>query len=783
MTKTLLSLSIVGLAIAATAQTVPVVGATSSSAQAGYLGPQNLIDPNGLVADPPGSDNYRLKADALNYTSGYGNPNDEAPLVHFDFGKPFIVNKFRVWNANGPGYTWRGFKDVTIQYSNDSRKWVTIPERFRFAQAPGLDSYFGELKTLPRPVRARYIRFCCNRTWRNFPQSDVASLGRVRFFSGGTVQPPLPENGPFPNDAGVIDVKEAPYFAKGDGVTDDTAAIQKAIRDWEGQDRQIFLPAGTYLVSAPIRFTANTSANRNYFYGRNHLRGAGKDATTIRLKDLTLTDPKAPQAVLSTGLISFWNGNYEETTADWFNNSVRDLTIDTGKGNPGAKGLEFFSNNVGSVRDVRITSGDGQGEVGLELGHADKNGPLLVKGLEVSGFKLGVHTGATVNSQTFEDITLRNQTAVGFQNDGQCVSIRTLNVSGAVPGFVNTYGFATVIDGTFTGSGGANKVAAISNGELLFARNIQATGYKWAVDNQSGTGRDVRTSFVGSYFSTGATQTLFPVRSTASINLPVSDAPFLMPDPAGTWANVRNYRLTTEADDSAAFQRAIDSGATTVYLPADAAIILRADVILRKNVRRVVGFYASIAAADGARIRALSRGTNVIFAEQFKYVPFENASANGLAVRDSEVSVSGTGVGDLFLENIAGEFKFGRQRVFGRQINSEPEGLKISNAGGKLWILGLKTERAGTLIQTTNGGTTEVLGGLCYTTTNGTDPMFTSVDSRLSLTLAEVAYGPTPYATLVRETRAGVQKELLRGQAPFRFSWMNGSAILLFRGG
>jgi hypothetical protein len=578
---------------------VTIVEAKASSAQVGYLGPQNIIDASGLTEDPPGSKNFRFSSGALNYTSGYGNPNDEAPLVHFDFGRAVTVNRFRVWNANGPGYTWRGFKDVTIQYSQNALKWVTIPERFQFAQAPGQDAYFGELKNLPRPIRARYVRFCCNSTWRNFPQSDVASLGRVAFFSGGTVPSPTPEMGRFPRDAGVVNVQDAPYFAKGDGVTDDTAAIQRAILDWEGQDKQIYLPEGTYVVSAPLRFTANTSANRNWFFGRNHLRGDGKDETIIRLKDRTLTNAAAPQPVLSTGLISFWNGSWEETTADWFNCSIRDVTIDTGMGNPGAKGLEFYTNNVGSVRDVRIVSGDGQGEVGLELGHADKNGPLLIKGLEVSGFKLGVHTGATVNSQTFEDITLTGQTDKAFFNDGQCVSVRGLTTTGAVPAFVNRYGFATVVDAVLTGTGGADKLAAITNGELLFARNIQTSGFKFTIDNQSGTGKDIVNSFGGSYVSTGSPQTLFAGTPVRSLNLPVADVKVPDADPASKWANVRNFRWTTESDDSAAFQRAIDSGATTVYLPADARIILRTDVLVRKNVKNLVGLYANIAAVEG----------------------------------------------------------------------------------------------------------------------------------------------------------------------------------------
>ncbi|NJK90767.1 MAG: hypothetical protein HC904_02380 [Blastochloris sp.] len=33
----------------------------------------------------------------------------------------------------------------------------------------------------------------------------------------------------FPADAGLVDITKPPYLAKGDGVTDDTAAIQKAL--------------------------------------------------------------------------------------------------------------------------------------------------------------------------------------------------------------------------------------------------------------------------------------------------------------------------------------------------------------------------------------------------------------------------------------------------------------------------------------------------------------------------------------------------------------------------
>ncbi|MCK5802853.1 MAG: hypothetical protein KAI66_08475, partial [Lentisphaeria bacterium] len=53
---------------------------------------------------------------------------------------------------------------------------------------------------------------------------------------------------------GVVNVKNAPYGAAGDSVTDDTAALQKAI----DENEIVFLPKGYYRVSDTIRLRANT---------------------------------------------------------------------------------------------------------------------------------------------------------------------------------------------------------------------------------------------------------------------------------------------------------------------------------------------------------------------------------------------------------------------------------------------------------------------------------------------------------------------------------------------
>ena len=49
-----------------------------------------------------------------------------------------------------------------------------------------------------------------------------------------------------------INVKDAPYNAKGDGTTDDTAAIQAAYAAAKTSGDNVRIPSGTYLLSEDI---------------------------------------------------------------------------------------------------------------------------------------------------------------------------------------------------------------------------------------------------------------------------------------------------------------------------------------------------------------------------------------------------------------------------------------------------------------------------------------------------------------------------------------------------
>lgn len=582
--------------------------------------------------------------------------------------------------------------------------------------------------------------------------------------------PPEPA---YPSSPWVIDVTRPPYNAKGDGIADDTDSLQSALNETVGRHKALYLPKGTYLISRTLTWPKKWNGRENW--GFTIVRGQHRDLVTLRLKDGTFTNAAKPQALM-------WCGGFG--SADWFHTYVEQVTFDVGSSNPGATGLQFYSNNSGAVRDCRFVAGTGSGAVGLDLGHRDMNGPLLVRNCEVLGFRRGVATAHSVNGQTFEYLTLRGQTEFGFDNAGQTICIRGLSMEGDVPA-VRTYGTMTLVDAVLTGRASASNNPAIINynGGRIYVRDATTRGYRRALadiatpdfaaafrvvgpDKEGSLGPAIR-----EYSSHPATRVFGAAGQ--SLRLPIKETPEPIADPVAAWANVDVFGAdpTGRDDSSTAIQKAMDSGATTVFLPG--SYNLRSTVTIRGRVRRIVGLGGTINYGKGLKpdLRLVDGDAPVVHIEHFSNIHggLEVDTRRTLVLRSvSDCALKFTARaegGELFAEDfVTHGLEIRKQRVWARQLNIENEGTHLSNDASDLWVLGYKTERGGTLLHTRAGGRSEVLGGFSYTTTAGKlAPMFVTDEASVFAFFAEVCYSGDPFATILRETRRGESREIKRG--------------------
>ena len=561
----------------------------------------------------------------------------------------------------------------------------------------------------------------------------------------------------FPSNFIVANIKTK-YGAKGDGITDDTAAIQKALddernenRDYFGKPKAIYFPAGTYLISDTLTWKGCCM----------NLQGQGAGVSIIKLKDKTkiFGDRNTPKAVIHT-----IDGNMS------FRQNITDLTVDTGKNNPGAIGIDYISNNFGSLWNVSIRSGDGQGKVGLDMSR-QWAGPCLIKNVQIDGFDYGILTKNLEYSPTFEHITLQQQKVAGILNDGNTLAIRKLQSKNSVPAIQNQarVGMIIVVDGNF--QGGAANVSAIENNGYLYARNIKTSGYQSAIRHKETT---VPGTSVSEYVS-DKIYNLFdsPKRS---LNLPIEETPIFEDKNLANWAGFTPKWY----GDTGSLQEALNSGKATIYFPFSTYFSHDQKVVkVPASVRRIVGF-SSVVNGGGIVFRIEQNSDKPLIIEQFGYgVAVEHASPRTVVIQHGGYEYKDfPKSGKLFLEDVGISLRINYpHQVWARQLNVESldaARTKIENKGGTLWILGLKTEGKGSVINTTQSGKTEVLGTLIYPVQDFTakekqEAAFISNNSSQSLIYSVSAYSENKnYDIQVEETRNGVKRQLLTKDFPGR---------------
>ena len=572
----------------------------------------------------------------------------------------------------------------------------------------------------------------------------------------------------FPADAGVIDVTRPPYHARGDGKMDCRAAIEQALQDHPDDNCIIYLPNGTYRVTGPLRWPYATKPTEGS-QRATILQGQSRNGVVIKLSDYSpgYGTVGRPRSVL-------WMGD-ELTTHE--RNAVRNLTIDTGVGNVGAVGIHLNTSEQGCLRHLTLRGG---GVAGIDAGHSDKVGPCLINDVRVEGFDIGLRSAFTVNSLTLEHCEFVGQKSAAVRNQGQVLSIRDMRSTNEVTAIDNrdAVGLVTVLDSTFQGLPAKRQGPAIYNKGLLYVRNVTTPGYTNAVENRipdvPGTvGPEIRE------FNSHAPFNLFPAPS-ASLGLEIKETPDVPWDPPSAWVSPLKFGGAPNDgnDDSRALQQAIDSGATTVYLPRG-SWHLTSTVVIRGKVRRLIGCEAdlNVVGPPGVPGFRIENGeAPVVILERLatrssQSVLFEMATDRTLVVSSCQ-GVRGilSGKGDIFLEDVssARSWTIRSNRVWARQWNLTGDGEKVRNEGGQFWALGMRAEKSGTMINTLAHGRSELLGGLCVASSGyKLEPMFAITDASATLFAGEASLGGNPFSTIVSETRgAQVRRLTAKGLGP-----------------
>ncbi len=541
----------------------------------------------------------------------------------------------------------------------------------------------------------------------------------------------------FPADAGVIDVTKPPYNAKGDGKTDDSDAIQKALDDYPSNNRIIYLPNGTYLVSHQIEFGISRRMHPGMkIDGRDGshqrltiLQGQTRDKAIIKLADncpefqKTGIQPKEEDIgrPLVRGVV--WTG---ENIAQHFRNAIRNLTVDTGKGNPGAAGVQFNASNQGCMHAVKIVSGDGQGGIGLDIGFTGDSGPAEVRHLEVIGFDYGIWA-SNLNSFTVWDVKLKGQKKAGIRSPFEVLMLHRVRSDNTAPALSigNRWSsFVTLIDAELLG-GGPDQPAILVDGKPnekhLFARNVKVGGYGLAVKSTA----DEKLNAKGDLdeYSYGPVTKAFPDCVPRTLNLPVKDEPAVpWGDPTKDWANVIANGAVGDGknDDTAAVQKTIDSGAKVVYFPGGKKYRCT-QLILRANVQRLIAceayLTAEILVQDGNAPAVVIERFMPTWDQGDKGVKIRQQSKRTLIVRDINGWIYQEELGDVFVDDVVGALHMLKPgaSTWCRYLNYESSpGPSLTNDGGNLWIMGSKIEHPEPQVELLNGSRTEILGAMWY---------------------------------------------------------------------
>lgn len=601
----------------------------------------------------------------------------------------------------------------------------------------------------------------------------------------------------------VLDVTKPPFHAKGDGVADDTEALRAAMRfvaesyeplvgeGWSycgcklNKSWIIYLPAGEYLVSDTIdqgwparvwhpregwdniqrttfaspeaaaeRLKNEHWSAENYFI---RIVGQSRAKTVIRLKD------RCPGFGMgqSTAVVAFHQTVFSNVNQG---NYFENITIVTGSGNPGAVALKWNAANWGGIRNVLLRSGDGHGRAGLMMNFGCAEGYL--RDITVDGFETGIDigAGAGANVVVLEHATVKNQSVLGVRvgKHHDCLDARKLlfkNLPAAVKADNGSH--VVLLESRAGGREGANAAVTIAEHGHLFVRDFEHAGFTAAI---AGPGNATLVATRIDEFVSDPPVTPRRDVPAKSLRLPARDMPVVLPEPdLAKWADVQAFGAKGDGitDDTAAIQRAMNSGKPVVYFPR-VAYVVNGTVNIPASVRQVSflhgNIYRSVENPTEAMFRVsepsgepllLHQNVNAggIFVDHEADRPLvledmhtwfhhvrRYARAPGMlfpgpAAQTADIwqlyrnTRPAGATKEVFAANVMGFAVGGKQarhavenvRAWVRQLNNEHiPYAQVALRRSELWLLGFKTENAELLFHADQGSRLEVLGGIYH---------------------------------------------------------------------
>lgn len=585
---------------------------------------------------------------------------------------------------------------------------------------------------------------------------------------------------------------------------DENGVIRAIMPNDINQIPMLYFPNGTYLISDTITYSLRNLKNMMYVYTSGgfelnrciRLIGQSREGTVIKLKD----NCKGFEYGQRRSVIDFMLGERSNVA---MSNYLENMTIDVGKGNPGAVGLVFFANNSGAVRNVTIKSSDENydGAVGLVIKH-EIHSACNIYSVTIEGFDYGVEVSTYRTVSHFENITLLHPKKYGFKIDNNAVQIIGLKAESDVPVvFVAGPMAHVVITDAYLNSKGTKDYSAIKHSMgIIFLRNINTSGFKTAYE-KNWFEIVLPDGHVDEY-CTAQGHTLFD-KQVKSLALEVPPLPDVeLEQDLDKWCCVNDFGAVGdgEHDDTVAISKAFASGAPVIWFQPGHYLITR-PVDIPATVKHIHFMYCDICtdeylrdAENEAVFIIKGESDDLLFIEKLfswgrcygNMRMFRQDCKRDVYMRDMHTqdcnfyfnTVSGS---ELFFENCASTackkyvyghipgFEFNGQTAWCHSINPERSMKEVVNKGGILWWSGFKTEQEGAIAITTDGGVTEILGGVAVAGTGSDIALIENIDSDVSAIFTNTGYHEySTYPNAVRETRDGEVRIIHDTQLPAR---------------